>query len=585
MTTETYPYPQRPSELVKNFCSQFSETKRTLTLQQRMQIQMFEEPLFLELKEIKEQDVEDHVIYPGAFTTEEGRKLFKAVYLNPDISNIHDSDEFFDGILKSDDNEVPKIGEVSELDVVNLFEGVDLKKIPKRLRERMNIYSSKWAEEKFRSDFIKAKGNTELILNPKRVRRIVDPEIYRERMKGLRSLKFSLKQIRKGLLRQDAVSEAKIQICDLYQKYINVQIAQNLEYEGDVDSPKRPRRMQRMDHFLKGVGLEYDKNGLLQTIPVDLVSYSRKRLSQIPVGETSDFVKYNSVLVDADGAKAIADRVLGSYGLLEGANAWRAVVLERNSGVAVMFDKNEGKREVRIPRGYKRGLVSTLALLAHEIEGHVLRFANKESSFEGDLLFTREFNTGRSAILSEGAAMWLEDEAKEKMVGMKDPALPYYYVVLIEKQKGGSFKECVRASLVERARQEYSMSFDELFNDSEKFGKVFDKAYSSTLRIFRRFTSFDDRSGYITISETLDYIEQELVVDFLMSHPDSAVLSKILFVAGIDLYSIYELLSIGVLDLSRVKIPKRVILNEIWPKLKKNLDSGQNIKQAIESIT
>lgn len=586
---KVYPYPVRATELVKGF-PDLSESRLNLTEGQKSQIRMFEGPLFLKLKEIRRGNVEDHVIYPEAFTTSEGKELFRAIYLDPNLSGKVKSfagerelnrelyDEYFDSLLgrNESDESLPRMGEVTTEDIERLFGEVNLVDIPKRLRERMNVYSSRWAEEKFKKDFIGADGDVDLIQNPKRIRRIVNPDVYKKKIDGLRSFKRVLKDIRSYLSSDRGdVPEAKLRVCNLYQRYINVQIAELLPYGGNPEEIRRPRRLERIDHFLKGVGLEYGSDGLLQTIPEDLAKYAEQRLSELPPSSTPEFLKYNAEKLNADQVKFLAEKVLAAYGFLDGPNPWKAVVLERNTGLAVMFDKKKGTREVRIPKDYKGGLISSLSLIAHEAEGHVLRFANKEKCLGDDLQFTQEFNTGRSGILSEGAAMWLGDEAKQEMVGMNDTALPDYYVALRDKQRGGTFKDCVKAMLETKLKREPNLKLED----------GLDLCYERTFRIFRRFTSLDDKSGYITISETLDYIEQEIVVDFLMNHSDSSVLSKILFVAGIDLYSLDELLKIGFLDLSDVQVPKRVVSKEIWPKIKKNLDSGQTLQQAIEAIT
>jgi len=40
----------------------------------------FEEPFYKKLEELKDISVSTHTIYPEVFTTEEGRKIFAAVY-------------------------------------------------------------------------------------------------------------------------------------------------------------------------------------------------------------------------------------------------------------------------------------------------------------------------------------------------------------------------------------------------------------------------------------------------------------------------------------------------------------------------
>jgi hypothetical protein len=82
-----YPYPQRPSELVQHpdFIQEISPIR--LTESERSQLRIFEEPFYTETKRLKEILIEDHAIYPEAFTTDVGSRLFSAVYFDKDLKN------------------------------------------------------------------------------------------------------------------------------------------------------------------------------------------------------------------------------------------------------------------------------------------------------------------------------------------------------------------------------------------------------------------------------------------------------------------------------------------------------------------
>ena len=86
-------------------------------------------------------------------------------------------------------------------------------------------------------------------------------------------------------------------------------------------------------------------------------------------------------------------------------------------------------------------------------------------------------------------------------------------------------------------------------------------------------------------SSQLDYIEQELVAEVLTSEEArKSGLLKLLYVAGIDLYSVQDLKRLGMLDLSRVREPEMVVARKIWPRLKKSLDDGMSLDEAIEEF-
>lgn len=78
-------YPLRSSELVSR--PDFLQDIEPLpfTEKQKKEVLEFEEPFFEELKRLKEISVSTHTIYPGAFVSEEGSRLFSAVYLDKNL--------------------------------------------------------------------------------------------------------------------------------------------------------------------------------------------------------------------------------------------------------------------------------------------------------------------------------------------------------------------------------------------------------------------------------------------------------------------------------------------------------------------
>lgn len=215
------------------------------------------------------------------------------------------------------------------------------------------------------------------------------------------------------------------------------------------------------------------------------------------------------------------------------------------------------------------------------MEGHVLRHNNQEVSSGKGLRLIEELTTERSGILSEAAAMRIEDDTKQETVGVKREALPYYHLALLKKREGGSFRECFQTFFEAHARRKYSLSLEDAIKDEKVYREVFDYAYDRTLRIFKENTPLDDTSGFLPTSEQLEYIEQELIVDILRERG----LSKLLYVAGIDLYSLQELRRLGMLDLSKIEEPRLVMAKEIWPQIKRALDKGKSLDEAIAGLS
>lgn len=670
--SSVYPYPQRSSELIQHpdFLQEISPIQ--LTEKERGQLRIFEKPFFTEIKRLKEIPAEDHAIYPEAFTTDTGSRLFSAVYFDKDLkerverlakeNNIDWKDlekkrsvyeAFFDDFLKVASNEssfveycekgvvFPKLQKALSLEMPLVFKGnvprmsdedneevfdvdfiekvffeTDLEKTPKRVRERMSQYSSDWEKDKFKDELVRTGGDVSIIENPQRIARIVNVNDLIDKLQGYRDLKSNLKRVRQQLgTEPDSFAEAKQIVLDLYQRYINVLIANQYangriltaqpkrgkkekealsilravegEVKGDRFAPeKASRTLERIDHFLRGTGLKIGENGFFETIPQNLEKYAKTRASELSPKETEKYKRYNKYKVNAEQAKKICDVILAQYDLLKGGKKWSTVVLERKRTLIVIFKEEDVKvREVRIPRSFDRGLIKTLTTLSHEVEGHVLRHINQELGLGSELSLLDELTTGRSAILAEALSMKVEDDTRNAIVGFKRKAKPYYYEVLREKSKGGSFKECLRASLETRARRERNMTLKELLANKKIFSKTFPKAYSSTLRIFREHTPLNDKSSFLPTSSQLKYIEQELVMEVLTSEEArKSGLLKLLYIAGIDLYSVQDLKRLGMLDLRKVREPEMVVARKIWPILKKSLDEGISLDGAIEEL-
>lgn len=577
-------YPLRPSEAVR--CLDLLQDVEPLQLdrEEREEVLEFERPLFDKLQRINGISVSTHVICPRAFADAEGSRIFARIYLGEEIE---DGRAF------------------SEQEIREIFFATDLSSIPIECRKEASLYSSEWAREQFCREFREAGGDVEKISDPIRIAKIVNVGEIIRKVEGLRNFKKRLKELGRELTGGDSVTEAKKIVLGLYQRYVNVLIAQEYdlgrvlsaypkrnedeekalkllrgisrEVRGDRFSPEQASRtLERIDHFLAGTGIKIGRNGLFETIPERLAEYVQGRIFESPPEETPDYRKFNSYRVNAQQAQTLCEVILRAYGLNEGEEAWRVVVLKGKRTVGV----NKGKKEIKIPESFDRGLVDTLAVLAHEIEGHVLRYRNQERCFGVGLFLASEFAIGRGGILSEAAAMRIEDETKQIMVGQKREALPYYYLALRTKRQGGSFKDCFRVFFEAHARRKYGLSLKEAIRDEKVCREIFDYAYDRVLRLFRRNTPLDDRSGFLPTSKQLEYIEQELVVDVLKERG----LGKLLYVAGVDLYSLQELSRLGMLDLSGIEEPRLVVAKEIWPKLREALEEGKTLAEAIETL-
>jgi hypothetical protein len=162
------PYPLRPSEITRHPDFLADVEPLSLNDEEGEEILKFEEPLFSELRRIKDISVSTHVIYPMAFANEEGSRIFAEIYLGREV----EGEETF-----------------SEQEIIEEFLAADLASVPVESRKRGNRYSSEWTKGQFAREFQEADGNIEEISNPERITKIVDIDKLIGKVEGLRNFK------------------------------------------------------------------------------------------------------------------------------------------------------------------------------------------------------------------------------------------------------------------------------------------------------------------------------------------------------------------------------------------------------------
>jgi len=486
-----------------------------------------------------------------------------------------------------------------------------LKNIQKQLRKGVETVSSDWARDRFLEEFQKAGGNVDQITNPVRISRVVDPEKLLEKIKGYRNLKKEWKELKQELLKNnDPLSQAEATVLNIYLRRLNISIAEQYSTgrviasspcpspeekeayraikgtrielpEDRFNALKASRTMERIDHFLVGASGAINPNtGLYETISLEIDKMVAKA-EQEKEPENPNFEKYNAVRVNAEQAKVLGEIVLRTYHLDR--KGWTIYIDPQQKSLACAYKETfEGEEEkikqIKIPPEYNRGLIDTLKVLAHEIEGHALRWQNQETFLakegEGMRLFS-ELTTGREDLLSEAAAIYMEEETLGRTVGKERFPKYYYYKVLKRKKDGGSFKECFQA-FMEAFAEGKGQSLAEIIDDSKKFEEAWRYVYSRTLRIFREGTPLGDTSGYLPTSKTLHYVEQEIIGEEL----EKAGLIDLLFTGGVDFYSLADLRKLGLLDFDKMNKPKYAAV-ALFEKIKAQIDRGKTLEEII----
>jgi hypothetical protein len=527
-----------------------------LSKEELVAVLKYEAGYFSRLKPLDDLSPKIHTIYPGWLMTDGGWQTAQEVYQKAGVN-----------LEGKRPTTVQKVEEV-------FFQLPDLSQIDKKEREKVEDGSKIWARKKFLQEFEAAGGNLEQVVDPYRISKIGDIGALGDKVQGLRDLKKEIKKTEDSLKEDSSnLGEAERIVLMLYRRRINTMLA-GLYTEGAVLS-RQPnlsardkeiidnirgrkidreassdrladnrigRTMERIDHFLQGVGLEIGEDGYYKTIPGELADFVKKRVRE-PWGKTEEYKKYEKYLIKSAESEKIAQQILQAFGLID----WGTRIKPGKTGLSVDY-KEEGKvvKLFNIPGNLdaKPGfLPDYFAAESHEA-CHALRYSNAEDCPLG---LVQELSTGRSIGLSEAGANNFQGKVTEALFGMKGEFKGYYYWALSAKQEGGSFKNCFAAVL--RAQN----------------GGNLEMAFRRALRVFEGGqVPLSDKSGFLVNSETLAYHEEELVVQKL----EQLGLEKLLYIAGLDIYSIMDLQRLGMLDLDKVKKPDIEKIKQIWEKIK-----------------
>lgn len=607
-----------------------------LTPAEREKVFDLDQQIWEKLEPLRNIPVDVHTIYPDYFLTDKGWRACQLVYgdqglgsrmrllakergISWDNENAVKGicDEYFTDIklaIGSDDlfgeylekraiTITPDNQPASRQEAEEYFHSIqNLAEIPAQILDQFSTLSSDYAKSRFIEEFGENNGNVAQTADPVRISRLVDSEKLLEKITGLRALKRELKQVAGKDDSQEPLAEAKTILAHVYGRYLNVVIAEFCYPEGRVLASQpgltvqekktldlirghqlsaqakgdrfagenASRTMERIDHFLRGTGVRMGEDGLLETIPESLQAYIEKRAQREIKAEPKEDDKYGEIKINAAQSIKLVQTALKAYGLDQ--QGW-AAQLTTGRIFSVTDKGNEGAVVKRISVPEKGGtLVGTLMVIAHEM-GHVLRLVNREHS--GGLRLLQERSTGRSNLFSEAGAMWVESMTKQRILGSARLAGPYYGMMMLKKQEGGSFKDCFAENLRVYAQKQGKTVADLM--KGERWEKEARSAYGEALRIFRSGTPLADNSKYIPTSEQLNYIEGEMIAQALFE----AGLSKLLFLGGIDLYSLGDLKRLGVLDLDQALEPQMVVARQIWPSLSQRLDEGKSLDEAI----
>lgn len=475
--------------------------------------------------------------------------------------------------------------------------------LPFQLHERVRQFCFQEACQRNFSRQLTNKGEAKNVNLPKREACLLNPGEIAEKIAHLRAFKQDIKdQRREDKSATEDDLRAKQIILEIYQTYVNTIIANqytiapvvdrmretdvnltpeveealnqldNNFYGSFVEPKQASYYLQRINKFKEGAGKDKE------SIPAILRQKGQEKQEQGAPEATEQYKHFNAYSLSPGTAREVVDYLFERYGFQD----WQAVV-EKGRKTCVAWSSSK----VMKLSDEERGLVDFLAVIAHE-NGHVLSHHNRSELFpteeeggSGNIRLLEDYSDppsfgreqkspGRVGPVAEAAAMRIEASTWREMVDMERSSLPYYFLILQEKEKGADFAGCFQKFLKAYGQREYDLNYEELLADEKKWQKAVDYCFPRTLRIFRNFTPLEDDSGYLPTTKQLVYMTQEVLGDRLEGEQE-----KLLYIHGIDWHIADKLAELGMIDLDKIKKPQMVVAREIWPEIKDRIEKRE----------
>jgi hypothetical protein len=523
-------------------------------------------------------------------------------------------------------------GDLSINGVSELFYSADMAVIPKQIRKRTSTFSIDYSRGKFLDSFVNEFSNEDQEIlkvdNPIRISKVSNPQKLAEELELLRIFKGKLREIASQIhtkemsaevmdkldmddvdLPTDELLEVFDKIIELYRIRVNIQLARRHEYGPIIfNNPKRskeeskalellkpglgedkmvrsykerPSRMlQRIDRYLEGVGMvTVDGRIRYHSINNELEIRAKQRSNESIVKEDKE--TDSNVRIDAETLKDLTQLVLDYLEM----STWEAEVSKTAKSMRTSPHLQDGDR-ILIPHTINKTPLTAAKSISSEL-AHALRVEMKRKIFAKHFQLYTRYSAGRIGSLSEGADKYFNRVIMDRLTGSKDrgAAYPYYYAVIKAKEKGGTFRDGFLANIKARATREGQTTNVWLGNKKKEDLR---KIYNATLRVWRRHTPLSDTSGKITNSAQLRYIEGELIAEKIAD----TKLWPLLFISGVDLYTIENLTAIGAVDLSQIEKPNLdfvdVILKPFVDDTNKTKDPQKvlgNIRKSLHTKT
>jgi hypothetical protein len=586
LSSSVTPYPARPGANIEKAIQTFdSEPEINLSPEEVQEVKGFEERL-TRGKDLQTPDgepvegieniwaskINSAEFYLDYFLTDDGRAALEK--LLPDAAPAHTIE-----------------------DAKKILAGIDYSKIDSKVLEKIEGDSIRQAEAKMCEQFAQANyASVEKIQNPEKMTVIRNPDVLADKIHNLRLLKecqkFEEKKLNEEARENSGVVEAKNIMLTIHRRRLNELLVETyaeavaligqhqttptaftqaavekiLQEKGIkgfnlFQEDNAARAFSRLDKFRYGADAQANDQGDFSPISADALAFADavEQLATPSPSLQDYYFKGGDVnlqaIVTAEEWSAWAKIALQAYGLLSASEEYSSdragmasdgkwqIALDakvKNLGV----DPQQGV--VKVPEKFKRAVgnlvpAGAASVLDHEL-AHVLQHENKRR-LGTDISLMEKVGMDRSSLNAEAGALAWEGDAKRALFGQETSVNTHYLRAAQAKLRGGSYKECAKAFFDSVVKADLNISKDEAAG----------LAFNRTARLFRRSGDLSNESSYLTNSQPLVYLEQELVARQLREKGKT----ELLMIGGANIEMLAELKRVGMLDLSKLFIPDK----------------------------
>ncbi len=472
-------------------------------------------------------------------------------------------------------------------EIERMFRNYDYSNVDSKSMDLLENQSVEYEEVRAVKSFIANGCTGEGVPDPKIMPVFRNPEVLLEKIRGYRAYKQYLSAAKQDVAASqdmtEAEREAKLLVVDLYKGRVNrflsdmyvdaykfLYFSRNgvmhnpllfrLERElpafyASANPEFIARFLQRIDRYQQGVDKDElgdytwfssEAKALVQQVPTANEEGALER------GEYRDidvaFLREHEATPETIGA--YAREVLSGYGILSEETEWdsdRETAASDGKWQVVVNGKfknlsvNSKQKIVKVPEK-PLPLGKAITLISHELT-HALQHENKERV--SDLAILQKIGLGKPSEQHESGALWQEREAKRVVLGEEDSLVHGvgYQRMLAAKMAGKPYGALV---------YEY---YDQLRIDRPELTMqgAAQIAVNRARRLYRGGgKEYAIDNDFITNSQPMSYLEQELIYKSLGEEKRT-----LLFIGGVPLASMVELVRVGLIDVSRMVIPEK----------------------------